>query len=148
MQLWTPKVFFYGEIFLLLHSNIQSWQMRSLPTLDPYFNIPKFTSPNSLNLYILKLTSPNSPNCKFLFRSTRISKVCLASSSNFGQLYDFFIFAVKNKSFSSSVILNHPLTDNLLFGSSVICLKKSSSFRSIIILDDLCASRSISNFCL
>ena len=27
---------FYGAIPLLFHSNIQSWQMHSLPTLDPY----------------------------------------------------------------------------------------------------------------
>ena len=32
-----------------------------------------------------------SPNFKFLFRSTRISKVCLASPSNFGHLYDFYL---------------------------------------------------------
>ena len=27
---------FHGTIPLLFHSNIQSWQMHSLPTLDPY----------------------------------------------------------------------------------------------------------------
>ena len=55
----------------------------------PNFNIPELTSLNSPNVYILKLTSPKSPNFKFLFRSTRISKVCLASASTFGHLYDF-----------------------------------------------------------
>ena len=54
----------------------------------PFCTFLYFYSPN---LYFLKLTSPNSSNFKFLFRSTRISKVCLASPSNFGHLYDILL---------------------------------------------------------
>ena len=35
--------FFHDETSLLFHSNIQSWQMRSLPTLDPYVFFSKFS---------------------------------------------------------------------------------------------------------
>ena len=42
----------------------------------------------------------------FLYRSTRISKVCLASPPNFGHLYDFyFIFFYRNRFKSSDLCL-------------------------------------------
>ena len=42
--LFSPIFLFFDSVPLLFHSNFQSWQMRSFPTLDPYIFFTLFLS--------------------------------------------------------------------------------------------------------
>ena len=43
MEHFPPIFLFFDSVPLLFHSNFQTWKMRSLPTLDPYVFLCRFT---------------------------------------------------------------------------------------------------------